>query len=85
MLGLHDPARAEFNSGPNLFEELRPKALLAGDHLPLVVISHGFRGSFVGHHDVAEALANSGFIVAAIIQATAVALSSAITRTHWQR
>jgi hypothetical protein len=28
MLGLHDPARAEFNSGPNLFEELRPKALL---------------------------------------------------------
>ena len=66
MLGLHDPARAEFNSGPNLFEELRPKALLAGDHLPLVVISHGFGGSFVGHRDVAEALADSGFIVAAI-------------------
>jgi hypothetical protein len=29
MLGLQDPARAEFNSGPNLFEELRPKPLLA--------------------------------------------------------
>jgi hypothetical protein len=29
MLGLQDPARAEFNSGPNLFEELPPKALLA--------------------------------------------------------
>jgi hypothetical protein len=29
MLGLHDPARAEFNSGPEPFEGLRPKALLA--------------------------------------------------------
>ena len=29
MLGLHDPARAEFNSGPEPFGELRPKALLA--------------------------------------------------------
>jgi predicted dienelactone hydrolase len=40
--------------------------LVAGHDLPLVVISHGFGGSFVGHRDVAEALADSGFIVAAI-------------------
>jgi predicted dienelactone hydrolase len=39
---------------------------VAGQDLPLVVISHGFRGSFVGHRDVAEALADAGFIVAAI-------------------
>jgi hypothetical protein len=39
---------------------------VAGDHLPLVAISHGFGSSFVGHHDVAEALADAGFIVAAI-------------------
>jgi predicted dienelactone hydrolase len=39
---------------------------VTGEDLPLVVISHGFRGSFVGHRDVAEALADAGFIVAAI-------------------
>lgn len=39
---------------------------LAGRDLPLVVISHGFGGVFVGHRDVAEALADAGFIVAAI-------------------
>jgi predicted dienelactone hydrolase len=39
---------------------------IAGQDLPLVVISHGFGGSFVGHRDVAESLADAGFIVAAI-------------------
>jgi predicted dienelactone hydrolase len=39
---------------------------IAGRDLPLVVISHGFGGSFVGHRDVDEALADAGFIVAAI-------------------
>jgi predicted dienelactone hydrolase len=39
---------------------------IGGDKLPLVVISHGRRGSFVGHHDIAEALADAGFVVAAI-------------------
>ena len=39
---------------------------IKGDHLPLIVISHGFGGWFGGHHDTAEALADAGFIVAAI-------------------
>ncbi|HTO64585.1 MAG TPA: dienelactone hydrolase [Bradyrhizobium sp.] len=39
---------------------------LLGDRLPLIVISHGRGGSFVGHHDTAEMLANAGYIVAAI-------------------
>ncbi len=39
---------------------------IAGDKLPLVVISHGSGGSFVGHHDTAETLADAGFVVAAI-------------------
>jgi predicted dienelactone hydrolase len=39
---------------------------ISGDKLPLVVVSHGARGNFVGHHDMAETLANAGFIVAAI-------------------
>ena len=34
--------------------------------LPLIVLSHGYGGSFLGHHDTAEALANAGFVVAAI-------------------
>jgi predicted dienelactone hydrolase len=37
-----------------------------GDNLPLVVISHGRGGDFLGHHDTAEALADAGFVVAAI-------------------
>lgn len=37
-----------------------------GEKLPLIVISHGHGGSFLGHHDLAETLADAGFIVAAI-------------------
>lgn len=37
-----------------------------GEKLPLVVISHGQDGWFGGHHDTAEALADAGFVVAAI-------------------
>jgi len=37
-----------------------------GEKLPLVVISHGFNGWFGGHHDTAAALADAGFVVAAI-------------------
>ena len=39
---------------------------LSGDRLPLIVISHGRTGSFIVHHDVAEVLADAGFIVAAV-------------------
>ena len=33
---------------------------------PLIVISHGSAGSFLGHHDTAAALADAGFVVAAV-------------------
>lgn len=39
---------------------------LAGQGLPLVVMSHGAGGSALGHHDTAAALADAGFVVAAI-------------------
>jgi predicted dienelactone hydrolase len=39
---------------------------LSGAKHPLVVVSHGRGGTFLGHHDTAEALADAGFIVAAI-------------------
>ena len=39
---------------------------IAGTKLPLVVISHGRTGSYLGHRDTARALADAGFVVAAI-------------------
>src|ERR1700736_5269075 len=39
---------------------------VAGRGLPLVVISHGTGGSFEGHYDAALALAEAGFVVAAV-------------------
>jgi predicted dienelactone hydrolase len=39
---------------------------IAGTGLPLVVISHGHGGSYLSHHDLAETVADAGFVVAAI-------------------
>lgn len=39
---------------------------LSGTQLPLVVLSHGYGGSFFDQRDTADALANGGFVVAAI-------------------
>ena len=41
-------------------------APLVGEHLPLVVISHGNGGFFGGHSDTAEGLAKAGFVAAAL-------------------
>ena len=41
-------------------------APLVGSQLPLIVMSHGTGGSFAGHADTAQALAEAGFIVAAL-------------------
>jgi predicted dienelactone hydrolase len=39
---------------------------VTGAKLPLVIVSHGRGGWFGGHHDTIEALADAGFVVAAI-------------------
>jgi len=39
---------------------------VTGAKLPLVVFSHGYKGWFAGHHHTAAALADAGFVVAAI-------------------
>ena len=39
---------------------------VAGRDLPLIVTSHGTGGSFEGHYDTALALAEAGFVVAAV-------------------
>ena len=43
-----------------------PDCPVAAERLPLVVISHGYGGWYLGHHDTAEALADAGFVVVAI-------------------
>lgn len=52
--------------GPTTLRGVRDCPIAGGDKLPLVVISHGLGGGFLGHHDTAEALADAGFAVAAI-------------------
>lgn len=43
-----------------------PGCPVMGESLPLIVMSHGRRGWFGGHHDTAAALADAGFVVAAL-------------------
>ncbi len=39
---------------------------VAGEKLPIIVMSHGFGGGFTGNHDTAETLADAGFVVVAL-------------------
>src|SRR5437763_1858789 len=43
-----------------------PGCPVSGDRLPLIVMSHGRRGWYGGHHDTAAALADAGFVVAVL-------------------
>ncbi len=47
-------------------QSVATNAPVAGLRLPLVIVSHGTGGSKEGHSDTAWALANAGFVVAAI-------------------
>ena len=50
-----------------LFEQtVANDGAVAGRDLPLIVMSHGTGGSFEGHYDTALALADAGFVVAAV-------------------
>jgi len=54
-------------SNPDLAAEaLAPNGPVEGHGLPLVVISHGTGGDFAGHSDTAAALAEAGFVAAAL-------------------
>ena len=43
-----------------------PQCPVNGTNLPLILISHGYGGNDLGHHDTAEALADAGFVAVAI-------------------
>ncbi|CAD5295835.1 Dienelactone hydrolase [Bosea sp. 62] len=53
---------------------------LAGEKRPLIVVSHGRTGSFLGHRDTAEVLADAGFIVVAINHPGDTSLDQSRTR-----
>jgi predicted dienelactone hydrolase len=61
-----DAPAAPVAFGPLITVQVAKDCLPAGGPWPLVVVSHGAGGSFLGHHDTAAALADAGFVVAAI-------------------
>ncbi|WP_133682479.1 alpha/beta hydrolase family protein [Paludibacterium purpuratum] len=54
-----------FQLGPVVLSGVR-RCAATGANWPLIVLSHGSGGSYLGHHDTAEALADAGFVVVAI-------------------
>ncbi|MDH6168948.1 putative dienelactone hydrolase [Variovorax boronicumulans] len=56
----------EIRLGHYALSGVRDCPIPAGGPLPLIVLSHGYGGSFLGHHDTAQVLADAGFVVAAI-------------------
>jgi predicted dienelactone hydrolase len=66
--GIWYPSEASASSEPlGLYRQtVATSGAIAGRGLPLIVMSHGSGGSFEGHYDTAVALAEAGFVVAAI-------------------
>ncbi len=67
-VGIWYPSNAAAVSQPlGLFHQtVAAGGAVAGRALPLIVMSHGTGGSFEGHYDTALALAEAGFVVAAV-------------------
>jgi len=67
-VGIWYPSKAPALAQPlGLFTQtVAANAPVSGDGLPLVLMSHGSGGSFEGHYDTALALAQAGFVVAAV-------------------
>jgi predicted dienelactone hydrolase len=60
-----DAATVPLRLGPTTLN-VAPAGRLTGQAMPLIVISHGSGGSYLGHHDTAMALAQAGFVVVAL-------------------
>ena len=67
-LGIWYPSDAPTSGQPlGLFtQQVAPYAAIAGEKLPLIVISHGTGGGASSHYDTAIALADAGFVVVAL-------------------
>jgi predicted dienelactone hydrolase len=66
--GIWYPSGAPASSQPlGLYQQtVAAGGAITGRGLPLIVMSHGSGGSFEGHYDTALALAEAGFVVAAV-------------------
>jgi predicted dienelactone hydrolase len=62
-------AQATSHALGNFTQTVAPDAPIAGDRLPLIVISHGGGGWYGGQYDTALALAHAGFVAAAVSHA----------------
>jgi len=67
-IGIWYPSDAPVPEQPNtpVRQALALDGTIRGDHLPLVIISHGSGGWLGGHADLAKALAEAGFVVVAV-------------------
>jgi predicted dienelactone hydrolase len=67
-LGIWYPSDTPASAQPlGIFtQQVAPYAPVAGQALPLIVISHGTGGGATSHYDSAIALANAGFVVVAL-------------------
>ncbi|WP_342238387.1 alpha/beta hydrolase family protein [Inquilinus sp. OTU3971] len=67
-IGIWYPSDAAVPDRPNtpVRQALALDGNIRGDHLPLVVISHGSGGWLGGHADLARTLAEAGFVVVAV-------------------
>ncbi len=58
-------APVDIQAGPFVLPGVRDCPVV-GKNLPLIIMSHGFGGTSLSHHDTAEALSNAGFMVVAL-------------------
>jgi len=67
-VGIWYPASAPVSNVPlGMFtQSVAVDGAVVGNHLPLILISHGTGGSLASHYDTALALAKAGFVVAAV-------------------
>jgi len=67
-VGVWYPSKAPPPAEPNtpFGQALAVDGPIVGQGLPLIVISHGNQGWFSSHRDTAQALADAGFVVAAV-------------------
>ena len=68
LVGIWYPtaAPAEVHPLGAYVQTVAPDAPVAGEHLPLVVMSHGNGGGYDNHYDTAIALAEAGFVAIAV-------------------
>ncbi|MGA7074118.1 alpha/beta hydrolase family protein [Bradyrhizobium sp.] len=68
VVGVWYPAAAPAQDHPlgAYVQTVAPSAPVAGEHLPMIVMSHGNGGSYQNNYDTALALAKAGFVAVAV-------------------